>query len=139
MLLNRGKELPKELFANIPVFASNAIVINEAEGKRDGADDTFIMDGIYADERNPSQIHLVEIGVVHYRNEYNAGIRSGRVCSFVQQKEDAALSTELGSKKSYTQTSSELRGAQLLEIASKTYPNELSKDVLKHLGLKRKQ
>ncbi len=135
--LNRGKELPGELFANIPVFASNAIVINEADGKRDGADDTFIMDGIYADEHNPSQIHLVEIGVVHYRNEYNAGIRSDRVYSFVQQKEDAVLSTELGSKKSYTQTSSELSVAQLLEIASKTYPNELSEDVLKHFGLKR--
>ena len=36
MLLNRGKEFPKELFANIPVFASNAIVINEAEGKETG-------------------------------------------------------------------------------------------------------
>lgn len=95
------------------------------------------MDGIYADERDPSQIHLVEIGAVHYRNEYNAGIRYDRVYSFVQQKEDAVLSTELGSKKSYTQTSSELSVAQLLEIASKTYPNELSEDILEHFGLKR--
>ena len=134
--LRRIKSLNSELMANVPVFMSNAIVVNEADGNRKNAGYAYIMDGVYQDSIDQSSIHVVEIAINHYNNSLVANLRNDVVYSFAQKKEDAALSAEqrLSDNGTLSQTSSVISVAKLLEIASKAYPNELSLDVAQQLG-----
>ena len=103
----------------------NAIRINEVTPESQFASDAFVLLG--AAKGTSGRIHIVEFVVNKYTNEVEDIIN---LYSLNAKKEPAALSAPQLS----LVTGSELNIADLLEIASRNFPDVLPEDVLRHFG-----
>ena len=113
----------------LPVYFKNAVVLNEADGVRKGATNSYVMFGVYNDGENRSLVRMI---VNHYENS-NASIINS-LYAINLKKEEAAPNGAPGFNRL---TSSEISIAQLLDFVKEYFPNDLSADVASHLGYTR--
>lgn len=107
----------------------NSIKINELKPKKDNVDASFVYMGAAKDEDN--NINIVEFVV----NGYSKELESLNVLySINTKKELAAILPSNAAKDTVAITNSTLSIAQLLDLASKYFPDVLPESVYKHFG-----
>lgn len=140
--LKRGSNKEKSAIkANIdattylPMYFENAIVFNEADGKREGADNSYVLFGAYLKN---GDLRVVRMTVLHYDNELHVDDVRDVLRSLKTKKEKVADVTALGkSENSIENAFSNISITQLMYAVKEAYPNELSEDVANHLEYKR--
>lgn len=120
----------------LPAYFENAIVFNEAAGARKEADKAYVLFGAYKDGNDAK---IVRIVLNHYENGLQISELNESVYAIGAKKEKVAahLAAPIRSKDSFRSTFSDLTITQLMYAVKENYPNELSKDVARHLEYKR--
>ena len=139
--LKHGSKYPSQGVADaktaIPLVMENAIVFNEADGLRKGADKSYILFGAYNDGE---KAHVVRLVINHYEDGFKVEELNNVLYAAATKKEEAAAHMAAlhgNNKVSYSTTPSKLSVTQLMYAVKETYPNDLSKDVAAHLEYKR--
>lgn len=120
---------------NLPMYFENSIVLNETDGKRNGADSAYLLFGRYEDSKG---IHITRVLVNHYNKE---GDKAEEISDYVYSISKKTAKTRFESALTTNQPSSsvsEISIADFLDEVKWAYPNDLSSDVANHLGLNRR-
>ena len=120
----------------LPLYFENAIVFNEADGMRKGADKSYILFGAY---RDGESVRIARATVNHYNDGYHIEDVDDVLYASVTKKEEVAahMAAPSGNKTPRGTTPSKLTITQLMYAVKENYPNEMSEDVANHLEYKR--
>ncbi|WP_026651320.1 hypothetical protein [Butyrivibrio proteoclasticus] len=114
----------------LPAYFENAIVFNEADGNRNGAEKAYVMFGALKEGDN---LRIVRMVINHF-DRFLALDDVQDALYAIKTKEEAATNVAtIQSQSSFSNTSSELSITQLMYAVKSTFPNDLSKDVAAHL------
>ena len=120
----------------LPLYFENAIVFNEADGMRKGADKSYILFGAY---RDGGSVRIARATVNHYKDGYHIEDVDDVLYASVTKKEEVAahMAAPSGNKTPRGTTPSKLTITRLMYAVKENYPNEMSEDVANHLEYKR--
>lgn len=128
-------EGPVDALTSLPAFFKDAIVFNEMDGKKKGADLAYVLFGAYNNEEG-TQIARVVVNHFEGENviaEIENKLYAATKRTDVSRAESAPLIGE------YSPSVSKLTITQLLNAVKRTFPNDLSEDVANHLHYKRER
>jgi hypothetical protein len=129
--LNKGKNTARNISAtiNIPLYFENAIKINEADGLRNEADKAYILIGAYWEKED---LYITRVVV----NSTGKEIEEVKCLYALNAKKEDVASEDA---RENPITPSSIKIAQLLEYVKKYFPNELSEDVARKMGVTREK
>ena len=136
-----GEKEEKKTLANLivklPLYFENAVVLNEADGKRQGADKAHILYGVYNEENGETKV--VRMIVNHFDNGFGFEDFTEKVYAVSEGKknEEVHNSASHQSESSPRSASSKITILQLLEFVKDKFPNDLPLDVTNKLGYQR--
>lgn len=131
----RMKNANIEAITFLPGYFENAVVVNEAEGKRKEAKNAYILMGAY--EKKNGEIAIVRMEVNEHRGEMEVE-DCHTLYALKAKKEDAAAAALGQDKKSLQDTSSfKITIAEMLDAVKEIYPNELSIETTRKMGYER--
>lgn len=119
---------------NIAKYLPESIVINQADGKRNKADKSYVLLGVMMDGTNQ---YILRTTLNAYNNGYE--VAESKVLYAVAPKKSQLVSFNQGlGNKSVPHTDSyRLSVKDLLDVVKNYFPNELPMDVLNYIGLQR--
>ena len=129
-----GKINDINIIPSLPLYMENAIVVNTADPARREYDFSYVLIGAYYDN---NELKIARMIVNHAADEYILnGIEEFSLSSYTAKKEGVATSATWPSSQNGTgATPSEISIGDLLDIVKNTYPDILSLDVAKNVGV----
>ena len=121
---------------NVEKYLPESVVINQADGRRNKADESYVLLGMMEDGTNQ---YILRTTLNAYKNGYE--VSESKVLYAVAPKKSQLVSFNqgLGNKSVPSTDSYEVSVKDLLDIVKNYFPDELPKDVLNYFGLQRKQ
>ena len=121
---------------NVEKYLPESVVINQADGRRNKADESYVLLGMMEDGTNQ---YILRTTLNAYKNGYE--VSESKVLYAVAPKKSQLVSFNqgLGNKSVPSTDSYEVSVKDLLDIVKNYFLDELPKDVLNYFGLQRKQ